>query len=138
LTNQGRFIGYDRYGRASLGARVTYSLTPDFSVYGWITQMWTAEKVDTDTGATPGLGAGSVSRTTLNDQSWVEGDSRNIGTEVDLGFSWRFAPNAALDLQGAYLFAGDALATAEVLNGVHTRRHPNDGYMVAARVRLAF
>jgi hypothetical protein len=134
----GRHIGYDRYGRAALGFRATYSITPAFALYAWVSPNWTAEKVDTDTGAGPGNSASSVNRTTLDDQSWVEGDSRYIGTEVDLGLTWRFAPNVAFDLQGAYLFAGDALGTAEVLNGVHTRREPKDAYMVAARVRFAF
>ena len=139
LTNQGRHIGYDRYGRAGLGFRATYSITPALAVYTWVSPTWTAEKVDTDTGAAPGTGASAVSRTTLDDQSWVKGDSRYIGTEVDLGLSWRFAPNVAFDLQGAYLFAGDALGTAEVPSGgVHTRREPDDAYMVAARVRIAF
>ncbi|PYM89739.1 MAG: hypothetical protein DME04_25340 [Candidatus Rokuibacteriota bacterium] len=41
----------------------------------------------------------------------------------------------ALYLQGAYLFAGDALATAEVLNGAHTRREPKDAYMLARETR---
>ena len=138
LTNQGRHIGYDRYGRASLGVRATYSITPALAVYTWVSPNWTAEKVDTDTGVGAGTGAGAVSRTTLDAQSWLEGDSRYLGTEVDLGLSWRFAPNVAFDLQGAYLFAGDALETAEVLNGVHTRRESKDAYMVAARVRFAF
>jgi hypothetical protein len=138
LTNMGRFIGYDRYGRAQLGLRGTYSITPALSTYMWVSPTWTAEEVDTDTGATPGLGAGSFSRTIVDDQSYVEGDSRYIGTEVDLGLTWRFSPNAAIDLQGSYLFAGSALGTAEVLNGVHTRRDPNDAYMLAMRVRLAF
>jgi hypothetical protein len=138
MTNMGRHLGYDRYGRAALGFRATYSITPALAVYTWITPNWTAEKVDTDTNADPGLASSSISRTIINDRSFVEGDSRYIGTEVDLGFSWRFAPNTALDLQGAYLFAGDALATAEVVNGVHTRRDPEDSYMIAARVRFAF
>ncbi|PYN24242.1 MAG: hypothetical protein DMD99_11770 [Candidatus Rokuibacteriota bacterium] len=138
LTNMGRHIGYDRYGRAALGFKATYSITPALALYAWVSPNWTAEKVDTDTGAAPGTGASAVSRTTLDDQSWVEGDSRYIGTEVDLGLTWRFAPNVAFDLQGAYLFAGDALGTAEVLSGVHTRREPKDAYMVAARVRFAF
>jgi hypothetical protein len=80
----------------------------------------------------------AISRTIIDDQSFVEGDSRCIGTEVALGFTWRFAPSAALDIHGAYLVAGDALATAEVVNGVHTRRDPDDSYMLAARVRFAF
>ena len=138
LTNQGRHIGYDRYGRASLGVRATYSITPALALYTWVSPNWTAEKVDTDTGAGAGTGAGAVSRTTLDNQSWLEGDSRYLGTEVDVGLTWRFAPNVAFDLQGAYLFAGDALETAEVLNGVHTRRESKDAYMVAARVRFAF
>ena len=138
LTNMGRFIGYDRYGRAQLGFRGTYSITPALITYAWVSPSWTAEEVDIDTGATPGLGTGSFSRTTVDDQSWVKGDSRYIGTEVDIGLTWRFAPNAAIDLQGAYLFAGKALGTAEVLNGVHTRRDPNDAYMLASRVRLSF
>jgi hypothetical protein len=138
LTNMGRHLGYDRYGRASLGVRATYSITPAFSVYTWITPHWTAEKVDTDTNADPGLGSTAISRTIIDDQSLVEGDSRYIGTEVDLGFSWRFAPSAALDIQGAYLFAGSALDTAEVVNGVHTRREAEDSYMLAMRVRFAF
>ena len=138
LTNQGRFIGYDRYGSARLGLRGTYHITPAFAVWGIASPSWTAEKVDTDTGAQPGLSGSSISRTTIDDQSWVKGDSRYIGTETDLGITWRFAPNAAFDLEGSYLFAGAALGTAELVNGVHTRRDPNDAYQLAARVRFAF
>ena len=138
LTNMARFIGYDRYGRAGFGFRGTYSVTPSLSLYTIVSPTWTAEKVDTDTGANPGLGTGSISRTTIDDKSWVEGDSNYIGTEVNLGFTWRFAPNTAFDLEGSYLFAGAALGSAEVLNGVHTRRDPHDAYQIAARVRLAF
>jgi hypothetical protein len=58
----------------------------------------------------------------VDDQSWVKGDSQYLGTELELGLTWRFAPNTAFDLQGGYLFAGSALNTAELLNGVHTRR----------------
>jgi hypothetical protein len=133
-----RFIGYDRYGRAGFGLRGTYSVTPALSLYSIVSPTWTAEKVDTDTGANPGTGAGSISRIIVDDKSFVEGDSSYIGTEVNLGFTWRFAPNTAFDLEGSYLFAGAALGSAEVLNGVHTRRDPRDAYMVAARVRLAF
>jgi len=138
LTNQARFIGYDRYGSARAALRATYNITPALAFWGIASPSWTAEKVDTDTGATPGLGTGSISRTTVSDRSWVEGDSRYIGAETDLGLTWRFAPNAAFDLEGSYLFAGAALGTAELLNGVHTRRDPNDAYQLAARVRFAF
>jgi hypothetical protein len=139
LTNMGRLIGYDRYGRAGLGFRATYNITPAFAVYTYVNPTWTAEAVDTDTGvAGAHTSGGTVTRTTLDDQSWVQGNSNYIGTEVDIGLTWRFSPSAAFDLQGAYLFAGDALGTAEILNGVHTRRRAEDSYLVAARVRLAF
>jgi len=138
-----RWITYDRFGLATLAFRATYSFTPAFSVYGIVAPMWTAEKVDTDTGVTPASTtanalAGNVPRTTVSDKSWVQGESRYLGTEANLGITWRFAPNTAFDLVGSYLFAGDGLDTAEVLNGVHTRRKSNDGYQIAARIRLAF
>jgi len=139
LTNMGRHIGYDRYGRGAFGLRATYSFTPALALYTTVSPNWTAEPVDTDTGvAGAHTSGGTVTRTTLDDQSWVKGDSNYIGTEVDLGLTWRFAPSVAFDLQGAYLFAGDALGTAELVNGVHTRRDPQDSWMIAARVRLAF
>jgi hypothetical protein len=146
LTNMPRFIGYDRYGRAQIGLRATYSITPAFSVQGVVSPTWTAEKVDTDTNAAPGLATSSITRTTVSDQSWVEGDSRYIGTEVNLGFTWRFAPNTALDLRGGYLFAGSALDTAECLGGAANscaggtveKRDANDAYSLAMRVRFAF
>jgi len=74
----------------------------------------------------------------VNDKSWDEGKSRYIGTETDLGVTWRFAPNAALDLLGAYLFAGSALDTAELVNGVLSTRDARDAYYASARVRLSF
>ena len=131
-------VGYDRSGRAQLGFRATYNITPAFTLYGIVSPTWTAEKVDTDTTIVLAPQTNFTARSTVDDQSWVKGDSRYIGTEMDLGTTWRFAPNTAFDLQGGYLSVGHALDTAEVLNGVHTRRHANDAYTVAARIRLAF
>jgi hypothetical protein len=136
-------VGYDRYGRGSLGLRATYSFTPALSVYGTLVSSWSAEKVDTDTGCptplTPAQGqAGCPARLTVSDRSWVEGDSSYLGTDLTIGGTWRFAPNVSLGLSGSYFFAGDALATSEVLNGVLTKRDPNDGYFIAALLRLAF
>jgi hypothetical protein len=125
-------IGYDRYGRAAFGARATYALTPALSFYGIVSPTWTAEKVDTDTGQ-----AGPL-RTIVTGQSFTKGNSRYIGTEADLGLTWRFAPNTTFDLVGAYLFAGSALDTLEIVNGVPTKREAEDGWTVAARVRLSF
>jgi len=131
-------LGYDRFGRASLGFRATYSLTPALAFYGIASPTWTAEKVDTDTTVVVAPQQTYTNRATVDDQSWVKGDSRYLGTELELGLTWRFAPNTAFDLQGGYLFAGSGLNTAELLNGVHTRREAQDAYTLAARVRLSF
>jgi hypothetical protein len=112
-------VGYDRYGRMGFAVRATYSLTPRLAFYGIASPTWTAEKVDTDTTAGTIRGAPTSG-----------GDSRYIGTEVDLGTTWRFAPNTVFDLVGAYMFAGSALDTS-----VGDAR---DGWTVAARMRLSF
>jgi hypothetical protein len=140
MNGMNTYIGYDRYGRAQLGLRGTFTFSPALAVYGIVSPTWTAEKVDTDTNS--GLVAGAVpitvGRTTVDDRSWVEGESRYLGTEVTTGLTWRWAPNAAFDLQGSWLAAGRALDTAELRNGVHTRREARDAYTAAARVRLSF
>src|SRR5262245_59012738 len=135
-------VGYDRYGRGQFAFRATYSITPAFSVFGVVSPAWAAEKVDTDTGC-PALtvatsATGCASRVAVNSNSFVKGDSSYIGTEINAGFTWRFAPNAAFDLAGYYLFAGDALDMTEQLNGNAVKKSAQDGYYAAARVRLSF
>src|SRR5262249_20086414 len=103
---------------------------------------WTAEKVDSDTGC-PTLNAGQSAlgcffRVSVSNKSFVEGDSRYIGTEVNGGFTWRFAPNTAFDLAGYYLFAGSALDLSANLHGTPVKRAARDGYYAAARVRFSF
>jgi len=120
-------VGYDRYGRAQLGARATYALTPALSGWVAVNPTWTAEKVDTNTSTTRAHITGPI-----------EGDSRYIGTESSIGFTWKFAPNVAFDWSGAYLAAGKALDTSELLNGVLTKRKADDGYLTSARLRLSF
>src|SRR5437879_8003217 len=135
-------IGYDRYGRMQAALRVTYSITPALSVYGVVAPTWSAEKVDTDTGCpattTATSNTGCTARLAVSGKSFVEGDSRYIGTEVNGGFTWRFAANTAFDLAGYYLAAGPALKMSELLNGVPVKRDQNDGYYAVARVRLSF
>jgi hypothetical protein len=132
-------VGYDRYGRLQFGLRATYSITPAWSFYGIVLPTWTAEEVDTDTGCgTLSPTASCANRTTVNDQSWVEGDSRYLGTDVTIGMNWRFAPNASLGINASYLFAGSALDTSELLNGVLTKREANDAYFAAMLLRLSF
>ena len=127
------FVGYDRYGRAQLGLRGTYALTPAFSVFLTINPTWTAEKVDIDTGVNA-----SGSRTAIDSQSFAKGDSSYLGTETNIGFKWGFAPNVSFDLIGAYLASGKALNTAEILNGVHTIREAKDAYALSSRIRFGF
>ena len=148
MGGMGSGIGYDRYGRAQLGFRATYTIVPPLSVYAVVSPTWTAEKVDTDTnsGLVPGAVSLTVGRTTVSSASWTVGDSNYLGTEANLGFTWRFAPNAAFDLVGAWLFAGAALDTAECIGGAPgscaggtvVRKDAHDAYTLAARVRLAF
>jgi hypothetical protein len=135
-------IGYDRYGRIQFALRATYSITPALSVYGVVSPAWAAEKVDVDTGCgaltVASSNAGCTGRVGVTDASFVEGESRYIGTEINGGITWRFAPNTAFDLAAYYLAAGGALRTAELLNGTLVRRDQNDAYYAAARVRLSF
>jgi len=138
-------VGYDRYGRISFGLRATYSLTPALAFYGVVSPNWTAEKVDTNTGcgalnvATSATGCTTrVAVAGSGRPSFAQGDSSYLGTEVNGGFTWRFAPNTAFDLAGYYLFAGSAMDQAESLNGVITKRDARDGYYAVARVRLSF
>jgi hypothetical protein len=147
MLGMGSNIGYDRYGRAQLGFRATYTVAPPLSFYAVASPTWTAEKVDTDTnaGLLPGAVGLTVARTTVSQNSWANGDSSYIGTEANLGMTWRFSPNAAFDLVGGYLFAGDALDTTECTNGAATcnanflrKKSAQDAYTLAARVRLAF
>ena len=125
-------MGYDKYGRMVLAGKVTYAVTPSFNLRGMVNAQWAAEKVDTSsaraaaTGLTPGD---------------FRGDSRYLGTEIDLGFRWTLAPGLDFDLIGAYLFTGEALeaATATSTNGItRTDRNHEDIKSVTARVRYSF
>jgi hypothetical protein len=139
--NMANNVGYDRYGRAGFGVRVTYSLTPELAVYTSISPTWTAQKVDTDTAISAAASSSTAvlrvcSRTKdIGNTCFVKGDDSYLGTEADLGLTWRFAPNTAFDLVGAYLFAGSALDTR---TADRTKEDAHDAWTVAARVRLAF
>jgi hypothetical protein len=127
----GTNIGLDRYGRQQFGLKATYSVTPQLDFYGLVSPMWTAKSIDTD---------GVFSSTVIgcNPADGCKGDSAYVGTEANLGMTWRFAPGLTLDLVGAYLFAGSALDTTEIIGGVATKRDAKDVYTGAARLRIAF
>ena len=151
-TTMGSYVGYDRYGRASIAGRVTYNFTPAVSLYGVVGAHFTAQAVDTDTGSQLAIpvGTGIPARTTVSQNSWVSGDSNYLGTELNLGLTWRFSANTAFDIIGGYLFAGSAFDAAECRvptgvtanaacsNGTVVRMDAKDAYTLAARVRIAF
>ncbi|HYE90680.1 MAG TPA: hypothetical protein VEA38_06670, partial [Terriglobales bacterium] len=70
------------------------------------------------------------------------GTSSYLGTEINLGFQWRFVPNVALDVVGSYMFAGNALATHTATHtaaGVaQNGRNPQDIQAITARVRYTW
>jgi hypothetical protein len=128
----GHTLGYDKYGIIRLGLRANYALTPAFTVRGMASAAWTAEEVDTSSTIVAGTAL------TPGD---ARGDSRYYGTELNLGFQWRFAPNVALDMVGSYFFTGSALSahTITSIQGVTANgRDPKDVQVVSARVRYTF
>ncbi len=112
-------MGFDKYGLGRVGARATYALTPAFSLRAAANGNWAAQGVDTGgaiaaaTGITPGTSGtcanaigGSTCRTS-------PGKLKNyLGTELDLGFTYRLAPGLVLDVVGGYMFSGPALRAA--------------------------
>jgi hypothetical protein len=126
----GTGIGLDRYGRQQFGLKATYSLTPQLDFYGLVSPMWTARSVDTD-------GTFTAAAMTCR-PSDCQGDDAYVGTEANIGMTWRFAPGLTLDLVGAYLFAGGALDTTEIVNGVANKRDAKDVYIGSARLRVSF
>jgi hypothetical protein len=149
--NLGGSDSFERYGRQQFAARAIYSLTPSFDLRGVVSSLWTARSVDTDgTTAFAGPAGGSATNAPMTCATHTansaanprgagcNGDDSYVGTEINLGLTWRFAPGLAFDLVGAYLFSGPALDTSEVLNGVLTKRNAKDMYSIVSRIRFSF
>jgi len=124
--NPGVAIGYDKYGRLQVGARVNYALTPALTFYAVGNVIWTDKSVDTDGTIGNGILPSFVDRTTGR-SARPEGDSRFIGTELGAGMTWRFVPGISFDWTVGYLFAGGALA----------HRHTTSPYCEAGKVNSA-
>jgi len=143
-------IGYDKYGLIRAGARASYALTPAFTLRTAVTANWTAQSVDTNSTLTNGAGllpGDCTNRAAAGAGTCVDqGDNSYLGTEIDLGFQWRFAPNVAFDMVFAHNFSGNALAThttvgncsGAVVCGARNGRNPKDIDSVTARVRYTF
>jgi hypothetical protein len=125
---------FDKYGRIMWAVKADYALTPALNFYGIVNVSWTDKDVD-ETQIVSGAGSVASRR---GDQ--IRGENDYLGTEVDLGMTWRFAPNVALDLVGAYMFTGSAFdqstnaanQTAGVVNDA------KDVYKVVSRIRFTF
>ncbi|HBH00669.1 MAG TPA: hypothetical protein DDZ42_01930 [Candidatus Rokubacteria bacterium] len=125
---------YDKYGRIMWAVKADYTLTPALNFYGILNVSWTDEDVDRNqiVGAT-----GSV-RSLRGDQ--VRGEENYLGTELDLGMTWRFAPNTALDLVWAYMWTGGAFdqSTNAVNQAAGVVNDSKDVYKAIARIRFTF
>ena len=147
LRGLGNSDNLDRHGRQQLALRAIYSVTPSLDVRALVSALWTARSVDTD-GTTPFAGALANSPMmcathTANSAAnprgaGCNGDASYVGTELNLGITWRFAPGLSFDLVGAVMFAGAALDSSEVLNGVLTKQDAKNIYSIASRIRFSF
>jgi hypothetical protein len=147
LNQLGNLIGFDRYGRQQFALRAMYSVTPAFDVRAVVSPAWTARSVDTDgtTAFAGSLGRGVLTCATHTANSVANprgagcnGDASYLGTEANLGVTWRFAPGLTFDAAGGVLFAGSALDSSEVVNGVLTKRDAQNIYVISSRVRYSF
>jgi hypothetical protein len=117
---------YDKYGRIFAAVAADYALTPALTLKGLVNMSWTDKAVDTNAvlGST-GLVGGDG-----------DGDERFLGTEFNLGLTYRFAPNVAFDLIGAYMFTGEAMDHARAPGG--DVKDADNIYKAVARVRFTF
>lgn len=126
----GAHIGWDKYGRAQLGVKATYAITPALSAMAGVNWHWTAEAVDRN--GTPTAGAGILPSFTGGPRD----NSRYIGTELMALISWRFAPGLSWDNAAGYMFAGRALDAITL--DTQGPRNARDSAIVTSRVRFTF
>jgi hypothetical protein len=139
LAYPGAATGWDKYGRAQLGAKATYAITPTLSAMAGASLHWAAEKVDRDGTATAGAGITPLftgPRPRGNHGGWGVGSDRFIGTELMALITWRFADGLVWDNQFGYMFMGPALdgVTDPAAGG----RNTNDPFMLTSRIRFTF
>jgi hypothetical protein len=125
---------YDKYGRIFWALAADYSLTPALTFAFTTNFSWTDTKVDTK----GTFGAGIVP----SNNPFNGGKENYLGNEWVLGMTYRFAPNMAFDLVGAYLIAGDALNIQRTggngNNACATACEAQDVFKASARFRVTF
>ncbi|MEX2220313.1 MAG: hypothetical protein WEG40_00810 [Candidatus Rokuibacteriota bacterium] len=126
----GAYIGWDKYGRAQVGLKATYAVTPALSAMAGINGHWTAEAVDRN--GTPMAGAGILPAFTGGPRD----NSNYIGTELMALISWRFAPGISWDNAAGYMFAGPALDA--ITDPAQGGRNAKDSAILTSRVRFTF
>lgn len=129
-------IGWDKYGRAQLGFKATYAITPALSAMAGVNWHWTAESVDRS--SLPVAGVGLV-------PNWNPGVKENrsnfVGTELMALVSWKFAPGLVWDNAVGYMFPGEALSTFYTDPTSGPRNISSTGgnpYILTSRVRFTF
>ncbi|MBI3327388.1 MAG: hypothetical protein HYZ81_11900, partial [Nitrospinae bacterium] len=108
---EGSALGLDRFGRVSGAGKVEYILTDSLIVRGTLGAVWSAE-----TPACPAVQrTGTVTATNPTgcadlQRNWT-GNSKYLGTEVDVFLDWTILPGLLNRIGGAYGFLGDGLQT---------------------------
>ena len=143
--SMGSTIGYDKYGRTGFAVRAIYDLTPSFSLRSVVNAYWTAESVDTNVPAAMIGNRGAYDAKTAAQCAVAapgvncdrpSGDASYLGTELDLGFTWRFAPGLTLDGVYAHMWTGSAREVAPAQ--FQMQRDAEDVSYAALRVRYSF
>jgi len=131
----GNQIGWDKYGRAQVGVKATYSITPTLSAMAGINAHWTAEEVDRN--GTPTAGAGILPNFS---GPQTRDNSRFIGTELMALISWQFAPGLTWATAAGYMFSGPALdgITDSPTAAPGYGRYAKDTAIITSRVRFTF
>lgn len=125
---------YDKYGRIFWAVKGDYTLTPALNFYAIVNASWTDKDVD----KTQIVGSAGSVASRRGDQ--IRGENNYLGTEFDLGMTWRFAPNVALDLVWAYMWTGSAFSqsTNPTNQNAGVVNDAKDIYKAVSRIRFTF
>jgi hypothetical protein len=125
---------FDKYGRIMWAVKGDYALTPALNFYAIVNASWTDKDVD----KTQIVGATGSVASRRGEQ--IRGENDYLGTELDLGMTWRFAPNVALDLVWAYMWTGSAFdqSTNATNQNAGVVNSAKDVYKAISRIRFTF